>query len=40
MTLDLIPTDKPICPECHRVFNLNDPNDAADWYYGHDCEAQ
>jgi hypothetical protein len=26
------------CPECKRLFNLLDPVDAADWYYGHDCE--
>jgi len=26
------------CPECGRVFNLLDENDASEWFYGHDCE--
>lgn len=26
------------CPECLRVFNLNDENDATEWSLGHDCE--
>lgn len=26
------------CPECERVFNLLDEDDAGEWYYGHDCE--
>lgn len=26
------------CPECGRVFDLLDENDAEEWYYGHDCE--
>jgi len=29
----------PKCPECGRVFNLRDENDANEFYYGHDCEA-
>lgn len=29
----------PKCPECGRVFNMLDPVDAAEWAYGHDCEA-
>ena len=24
--------------ECERVFDLGDATDAAEWYYGHDCE--
>jgi NOL1/NOP2/fmu family ribosome biogenesis protein len=27
------------CPECERVFDLLDEDDANEWYYGHDCEA-
>jgi hypothetical protein len=27
------------CPECNRVFDLSDPDDAAEWAYGHDCEV-
>lgn len=26
------------CPECGRVFDLLDEDDAGEWYYGHDCE--
>jgi hypothetical protein len=26
------------CPECGRVFDLEDPVDGAEWSYGHDCE--
>lgn len=26
------------CPECGRIFDLLDETDAAEWYYGHDCE--
>jgi hypothetical protein len=28
------------CPECNRVFDLTTENDAAEWAYGHDCEAK
>lgn len=27
------------CRECGRVFDLADETDAAEWSYGHDCEA-
>lgn len=27
------------CIECKRVFDLLDETDAAEFYYGHDCEA-
>jgi hypothetical protein len=27
------------CVECGRVFDLLDDLDAAEWTYGHDCEA-
>jgi hypothetical protein len=27
------------CAECGRVFDLLDEDDAAEWYYGHDCEV-
>jgi hypothetical protein len=27
------------CVECNRVFDLMNTDDAAEWYYGHDCEA-
>ena len=26
------------CRECWRTFNLEDPDDRAEWFYGHDCE--
>jgi hypothetical protein len=30
---------KSACPECIRVFNLYNSEDAEEYYYGHDCEA-
>lgn len=27
------------CPECKRVFDLMDEDDAGEFFYGHDCEA-
>jgi hypothetical protein len=27
------------CPECERVFNLLNENDAEEFFYGHDCEV-
>lgn len=27
-----------VCPECKRVFDLLNEEQAAEWYYGHDCE--
>ena len=27
------------CGECGRVFDLLDIDQANEWYYGHDCEA-
>lgn len=32
-------TPKARCPECGRVFDLADPNDADEWANGHDCES-
>jgi hypothetical protein len=29
---------RPTCPECERTFDLMDETDAAEFYYGHDCE--
>ena len=26
------------CPECNRVFDLLNEDDANEWGYGHDCE--
>lgn len=26
------------CPECGRVFDLANEDDAEEWHYGHDCE--
>jgi len=26
------------CDECGRVFDLNNNEQAQEWYYGHDCE--
>lgn len=28
-----------VCVECGRNFDLMIAEDAADWYYGHDCET-
>lgn len=27
------------CPECGRVFDLLNENDADEFFYGHDCEG-
>lgn len=27
------------CVECGRMFDLRDEQQAAEFYYGHDCEA-
>lgn len=27
------------CIDCNRVFDLLDEDQAAEFYYGHDCEA-
>ncbi len=32
-------THKRQCPECDRVFDLLDSDDASEWAYGHDCET-
>jgi hypothetical protein len=26
------------CPECDRVFDLTNEDDADEWAHGHDCE--
>ena len=31
---------RPTCPECGRVFDLFDGDDANEWAHGHDCEAE
>ena len=28
------------CPECNRVFLLDDEVESQEYYYGHDCEPQ
>ena len=28
------------CSECGRIFDLMDEDEAGEWYYGHDCEAE
>ena len=28
------------CTECNTTFDLNDPDQAQEWFYGHDCEAE
>ena len=28
------------CPECGRVFDLLDEDDAEEWFGGHDCEEE
>jgi hypothetical protein len=30
---------KETCPECNRVFDLYDLDDADEWFNGHDCEV-
>jgi hypothetical protein len=27
-----------ICKDCNRRFDLFNDDDAAEWYFGHDCE--
>lgn len=27
-----------VCPECRVMFDLADEDEAAEWFYGHDCE--
>jgi len=27
------------CKECNRTFDLWNADEAAEWYFGHDCEA-
>ena len=27
------------CPECKRVFDLTNEEQAQEWSYGHDCES-
>jgi len=31
---------KTTCPECDRVFDLANADDADEWYAGHDCEVE
>lgn len=31
---------KATCMECDRVFDLEDEDDAEEYYYGHDCESE
>ena len=31
---------KVTCPECNRVFDLTNEQDAEEWAYGHDCESE
>lgn len=28
----------PKCPECGRIFDLSDEDDASEYFDGHDCE--
>jgi hypothetical protein len=28
-----------ICKECSRRFDLFNEDEAAEWYFGHDCES-
>ncbi len=28
------------CPECDRLFDLLEEDEANEWYYGHDCEPE
>lgn len=28
------------CPECGRIFDLFDQDDAVEWFEGHDCEVE
>lgn len=29
-----------VCKECDRVFDLSDKEEADQYFFGHDCEAQ
>lgn len=31
---------KVVCPECDRLFDLLEEEEANEWYYGHDCESE
>lgn len=33
-------SSKAKCPECNRVFDLLEEDDASEFYYGHDCEEE
>jgi hypothetical protein len=35
----ILERDIRICLECSRVFNLYNREEAEEWFYGHDCEA-
>jgi hypothetical protein len=28
-----------VCKECEKYFNLFNEDEAAEWYFGHDCES-
>lgn len=28
------------CSECDRFWDLNDPDDSNDYFFGHDCEGR
>jgi len=35
-----MPSMKAECPDCGRIFDLLDEEEAAEFYYGHDCEEE
>ena len=39
ITTGLVIGTKASCPECFRVFNLLNVDDADEYYFGHDCEV-
>jgi hypothetical protein len=40
ITTGLVIGTKASCPECFRVFNLLNVDDADEYYFGHDCEVE
>ena len=40
LTPDNEPSEFATCSECGQVFDLFDQDQAAEFYYGHDCEVE
>ena len=40
MSEEIVLPDIETCPECGRVFHLQDTAEALEWFFGHDCEVK